>query len=446
MVALFFFLLPFCQASLVPGHHQSQPSLVPVHHLTSTNQTVNISATAGAPSLSVFCWPGKHSKLEALWASASFQLLIGSDNYRVYFGPNVSSVETLAMSRETYWHLTVLPWRSKQFRVNPFQESCVGISTSEPYQVQLEYLAVNLVLVVFTLGSLSMFFLAPFLSRNTVVHYTAWVTLGISFSLVFLTFLLQKRFRQSFFSWVFLAYTLSLYLMTTSWYNLTTLLSSSTYPWLLGYCVVTGLFSWASLYRMGPPSHPRTLSLIQWTLQGVSLVLLILSSYNTLASSSMAATLLLVSVVPSGMIFSVLSSIMRLKFMRPKPKRQLLSVGQAQEQSDRETRLALEQLRRYCQSPERNTWGLVSRLRSPARFAQFVEGGSHVTEEEAIEHRNWVSDDETTDHDSTGEDTDMNDTNDTEESPIEPGHRFSCFLCNDKLLGHRFSCALCILE
>ena len=107
---------------------------------------------------------------------------------------------------------------------------------------------------------------------------------------------------------------------------------------------------------------------------------------------------------------------------------------------------------RHCQSPERNTWGLVCRLTSPARFAEFVEGSSHVTEEEVEEHRQWVSDEETTDtndRDTSGGDIDVRDitdTSDAEDNPIEPGHRFSCFLCNDKLLGHRFSCAFCILE
>ena len=85
----------------------------------------------------------------------------------------------------------------------------------------------------------------------------------------------------------------------------------------------------------------------------------------------------------------------------------------------------------------------MSRLRSPGRFAEFVEGGSHVTEEEVEGHRGWVSEAEVTDT----TDCDISyDTSDNESIPVELGHRFSCFLSNEKLLGHRFSCALCILE
>ena len=162
--------------------------------------------------------------------------------------------------------------------------------------------------------------MAPFLARSTLVHYTTWVTLGISFSLVFLTYLMQKRLRHSFFSWVFLAYILSLYMMTTSWYNITTLLSTSTLPWLLAYCLVTGLVSWATLYRLGPPSHPRTIHLIQWTLQGFSLIMLVMSSYNTMVSICIASILLLWSVVPPGIMLGVVDFISHM-LSRPKVTR-----------------------------------------------------------------------------------------------------------------------------
>ena len=95
-------------------------------------------------------------------------------------------------------------------------------------------------------------------------------------------------------------------------------------------------------------------------------------------------------------------------------------------------------------SNEETAWSLVTRLRSPGRFAEFVEGGSHVTEEEVEGHNVWVSEAELTDT----TDCDISyDTSDNESIPAELlGHRFSCFLCNEKLLGHRFSCPQCILE
>ena len=216
----------------------------------------------------------------------------------------------------------------------------------------MEFKPVNHVLVILFSLSLCIFLLAPFLSRSTTVHYTTWVTLGIFFSLICLTFLLQKRLRQSFFSWVFLAYSMSLYLMGTIWYSLESMLSPTILPWVGLYCVVTGLVSWAILYRIGPPSHPRTLSLIQWAIQCLSMTMMTMSSYNTKASIMATIFLLLVSALP---VRSICTWIAKLERSFRQSKRVFLSEFEVQHQSERETRLALEQLRRLV----RINWAII---------------------------------------------------------------------------------------
>ena len=52
--------------------------------------------------------------------------------------------------------------------------------------------------------------------------------------------------------------------------------------WVLGYVLLAGSISAALLYRLGPPSHPRTLDLLQWTLQFLGLALIALSSHHPL--------------------------------------------------------------------------------------------------------------------------------------------------------------------
>jgi len=412
-------------------------NLTSFHLMSGQNNLVDISSTNGS-SLTSFCWNGVNPTVNSFWSSAHFQLQIGNDEYKVYFGVNNSEVERQANSRDTFWYPQLI-WKSKKLRFNIFKDCCYGILTAEPYQLHLQYQTVNFLLVFLTMFSITMFLLAPFLSRSTTVHYTAWITMGIFFSLVCLTFLLQKRFRQSFFSWVFLAYSLSIYLMSNTLYSLNTMLSPTTLPWFVGYCLVTALVSWAALYRLGPPSHPRTLALIQWSVQGLSLVTMALSSYNTKASIAAALVLLLGYALPFGTLLSYLPRV-RISFRRP--KRQLLTEAQLMEQSDGETRLALERLRRYCLNSEGNAWGIVSKLRSPGRFAEFVEGGSHVTTEEVEEYNRVTSEEETTDT------TECDISLETIENEREPdfGHRFSCFLCNPSLLGHRFSCAQCITD
>lgn len=47
--------------------------------------------------------------------------------------------------------------------------------------------------------------------------------------------------------------------------------------------------------------------------------------------------------------------------------RRLLTEEEYQRQGEEETRRALEELRKYCKSPEFNPWKTVSRLQSPQR-------------------------------------------------------------------------------
>ena len=64
----------------------------------------------------------------------------------------------------------------------------------------------------------------------------------------------------------------------------------------------------------------------------------------------------------------------------------MLSEDEYLDQSRIETQKALENLREYCLSPKCNSWKIASRLDSPTRFAEFVQGSSHLTQHEVMEY------------------------------------------------------------
>lgn len=72
-------------------------------------------------------------------------------------------------------------------------------------------------------------------------------------------------------------------------------------------------------------------------------------------------------------------------------KRKLLSEEQYHQEGIRQTRKALKDLQNYCSSPECNPWKTVLRLKNPIRFARFMEGDSHLLEDEIEEHEEEVS-------------------------------------------------------
>ena len=172
-------------------------------------------------------------------------------------------------------------------------------------------------MLCFTAAGLVIFFMAPKLCRNTFFHYTTGISVGLLMSIVILTYLLQRRFKQSLFSWVGLAYSLSVYLMTRTWFNIKEYLTEQYFHLVVGYVGVAGLLSFAFIYRMGPPSDHRTLNLITWSMQFVSLVMIYLSSYNQHAS--VACIILIVSwaAIPARFKSGV-NTVIRKKFFKPK--------------------------------------------------------------------------------------------------------------------------------
>ncbi|ESP03086.1 hypothetical protein LOTGIDRAFT_110793, partial [Lottia gigantea] len=67
-------------------------------------------------------------------------------------------------------------------------------------------------------------------------------------------------------------------------------------------------------------------------------------------------------------------------------KRRLLTEDEYLEMKERETEKALEELREYCKSPKCDSWKVISRIKSPSRFASFVEGEDHLSDDEFYNH------------------------------------------------------------
>ena len=80
------------------------------------------------------------------------KLDLASTNYEVYLGPNVSSVVGLAKLSESEWFYSRLPWRSKEFKVSPFEDACVGVQTKDGYTLSLQWRHVNYGMVCFTMA------------------------------------------------------------------------------------------------------------------------------------------------------------------------------------------------------------------------------------------------------------------------------------------------------
>ena len=97
---------------------------------------------------------------------------------------------------------------------------CVGVMTSHQYRVTLVLKSVNYMMLFATVFGITFFWMAPKLCRNTFFHYTTGISAGVVLSLLILTYLVQKKMKVNFMSWMTVAYSLSLYFITKTWYNI----------------------------------------------------------------------------------------------------------------------------------------------------------------------------------------------------------------------------------
>jgi len=365
-----------------------------VYELTKKGDYVSIGETESLfDEIKTFCYIKRNLSVSAFWASAQLRLYIETTDYQVYLAPNVSTINQMVQASETAWFYSQLPWRSKVFKIDPFQDICVGVMTSHNYNIDLSIKSVDYMMLLATVAGIAIYWLSPKLCRNTFFHYTTGISAGIVLSLVILTYLIQKRMKVNVLGWVGVAYSLSVYFITRTWFNIKEYLTDQYFHWVVGYILLAGILSFMIMYRMGPPENPRTLNLIQWTMQAAGLGVIFMSSYHQPASMLLVILLVTWTGIPDSWK-AMARTQYRKRFNKPKVK--LLTEEEYNTQAMVETRKALEELRAYATSPQCSPWKTVSRLVSPKRFAEFIEGSPHVSEEEVMQYSHWdeVSEDE----------------------------------------------------
>jgi len=405
------FLMSFLSIVATNGQIFTKEKKVKVHWL-SNKDSMKFNGT-NFEELKIFCFEGKAAEsfwpnlinsdnlmwledllsqllsIGSFWSSAEMKLNIKNDNYNVYVANNVSMVQKMHKDHTTTWFYSSWPGKSKNLKISPFESTCAGVLTREPFKISLQKFQINFIHMFMTGCGIALFFYAPVLCRNPAFHYATGMSVGVFLSLVVVSYLIQRRFALGY--WAIATYTLSLYLLTSMWFNMKIyFLANQTY--VLGYLIVSAAISFAICYRMGPIENPRSINLIQWTIQSFALGLIYISSYLRIASSVLAGMIMIWSIIPSKVKSKIIELVFSLSFptmnrtIHAERKIHLLSEEEYLNQSRIETRKALENLRDFCQSPKCDSWKITSRLESPSRFAQFVKGSDHITDKEVFEY------------------------------------------------------------
>nr|CAH7756144.1 unnamed protein product [Callosobruchus chinensis] len=359
-------------------------------HYMEKGDTVEVGARNYLPrrELHIFCYSGTPKSIIHMWQSVMLHINHSSNDFTHYEGPNEEIVEKEHVNNHFSWSLNIFSGnKRKTFKLDPFNTSCIGIDTSKNYSVHLDIIRLDLWKLLLLVTGIVVFTYAGKLSCNTTFHYVCGVAFGICASFLISVYLASKMFPKKPFMYGILGcgWTVVIYMLQMLWDNLRTILSSYRL-YVMWYTIATGILSFILCYRWGPIENQRTINIIKWFMQFVGLACIYKSSDYQEAAMGQIVILLLSYNLPQKWIAAP-KTYWKKKFP---PKVKMLTNDEYYEQGVRETAKALDELKKFCSSPECNQWKFALKLKDVKRFASFIEGESHLSDEEILEYETSI--------------------------------------------------------
>ncbi|XP_075407557.1 nuclear envelope integral membrane protein 1 [Tenrec ecaudatus] len=240
--------------------------------------------------------------------------------------------------------------------------------------------------LVFLLG-LMLFFCGDLLSRSQIFYYSTGMSVGIVASLLIIIFMLSKFMPRKSPIYILLAggWSFSLYLIQLVFKNLQDIWRCY-WQYLLSYIFTVGFMSFAVCYKYGPLENERSINLLTWALQLMGLSLM----YSGIQIPHIAFAIIVIALCTKNLEYPIQWLYITYRKMCKAAEKpvlpRLLTEEEYRIQGEVETRKALQELQEYCRSPDCPAWKTVSRIQSPKRFADFVEGSYHLTPHEVSVH------------------------------------------------------------
>lgn len=374
------------------------------------------SSSIYRPGLRTYCYRGREKQAVHLFETIILNFDCDHDDFSQYEGGSPEEVRAHHETEQSLFSFNLLSNNRKRvIKLDPFNQSCIGVVSSEEYSVRLNLIRIDFWRVILLAAGVFVFLSAAKLSNNALFYYICGVGLGVFASFLVVVYLASKLFpRKPMMYGVMLGgWTLGIYFAQLLFDNVR-LIFMTYQVYVFWYILTTGFISFVICYRMGPPKNERSKDLIKWSLQLAALGAVFFSSAYREATTGLCIALAICYYFPRGILFKV-RSIYRRRFP---PKQRFLTNEEYYEEGVRETTKALEELRSYCSSPQCKQWNTVLKLRDPSRFASFMEGSSHLMDDEILEYETSnahldISDDE----DDDGSDRGQGDSED-EEIPL----------------------------
>ncbi|XP_026737084.1 nuclear envelope integral membrane protein 1 [Trichoplusia ni] len=337
----------------------------------------------------IYCYSGTSKNLFALWQTVKLNIKIKNDQFRQYIGESPAQVYQ-EYTEDSYGWSVVNPFQKrtqKSVSVSLFTPTCMAINTKESHIIELQVIRVDIWRILCMFLGVVLVFSSRALCGNPVFFYLCGIFIGVSASFMVIVYYFSKFLPKRALTYGVLigGWTVGVYLFHQMWENIRTLLISyQTY--MFWYTMLVGFVSFIICYRIGPPQNERSKNIVKWTLEGIGIQMIFFSSEYQEAAAAVIVISLVVKYFPQSLLNRILGY-WRRKFP-PKPR--LLSSEEYYEEGARETKMALENLRKYCSSPDCAQWKIMLKLNDSKRFASFVEGNSHLSDDEVLDYEAYA--------------------------------------------------------
>ncbi|GMT19566.1 hypothetical protein PFISCL1PPCAC_10863 [Pristionchus fissidentatus] len=343
--------------------------------------------------LDLFVCPGMRMYPRLVFVDVHLTInLTDPSTFQLYQAENCSSVQEAYDSDHRLFGLlkSVNLWRSMQ--LDPFSRTIIGIATTEKYSIGLIVNPISVWRLGLFVGAIFLYLFSPWLVRNALVFYATGCTGGALLSALFLVFLLYRVAPKKTIGIPILlgGWSAAAWMAVHGWNNFSSIMMQYQ-KYVALYFVTAMIISFAYCYRHGPPTNVRSLDLATWLFQIVACFLIYFSSQVPWISYTVIAILILSSALLSSTSRRMMGAITSVwTYFFPRPRRLLTEEEYEKEAAEvhfKFTQKELARLREFCRSPEANSWKMTSRIKSPQRFARFVEGeDGHVSLREEREH------------------------------------------------------------
>lgn len=335
------------------------------------------------PDFQIYCHKGRSKSIIHLFQTINLQIDVEDDDFTPYESSTPEQVSIEYENQRSFFSFNIFSNKKKIIYLDSFNQTCVGIESSKDTKVQLNLIRIDFWKVILLLLGMFVFFSSRRLAGNPLFYYLIGIFLGIFASFLVVVYLVSKLFprRNMMIGMIVGGWTLGIYLAQMIWENIQLILS--TYQiYAFWYVIIVGFISFLVCYKFGPPKTEKSKNLIQWGLQFIALIMIFCSSNFQEATIGINILSLIIYYFPKEIIIRGKS--IWLRRFPPKPK--LLTSEEYYEQGVRETGKALDELKSYCSSPECKQWKTMLTLKNPQRFANFMNGSSHLDDSEILDY------------------------------------------------------------